>query len=65
LPVSQVGNAQMHGFTAVAGLFLVPERTLVVPHLSFENEAGVDAAYAALVETRSKLRAAARPPPVC
>ena len=26
--------------------------------------AGVDAAYAALVETRSKLRAAAKPPPV-
>ena len=42
----QVGGAEMHGFTAIFGLFIVPPRKPRAAELAFEDDAAVAAAYA-------------------
>ena len=53
---TQVGRAAMQGFTAVFGLFMVPQRTERAAPLAHADAAAVGAAYAAA-------RAARTPPP--
>jgi len=54
----QVGGAEMHGFTAIFGMFIVPERQPRASQLAFADANAVAAAYASL-----RLRASLVPPP--